>query len=78
VIASARRRQNFNTFLCMQEPQHALSLPTSPIRGDGDAAASKNSRGDIPVSGIGQQAHGMGSQVLSPASSIFFSNSGRH
>jgi hypothetical protein len=61
----------FIPFLCIQEQQRALSLPISPIHGDGDAAANPTSGGDILVSGADQQSHDMGTQVFSYASSIF-------
>jgi hypothetical protein len=68
----------FIPFLCTQERQCAPSPPISPIHGDGDAATTQNSGGDVLVSGAYQQAHDMGTQVLSHASSIFSSNCGRH
>jgi hypothetical protein len=37
----------FYTFLCMQERQRAPSPPISPLRGDGDDVAARNSGGDV-------------------------------
>jgi hypothetical protein len=62
----------FIPFLCVQEHQRAPSPPISPIRGDGDAAATPISGGDIPISDASQQAHDISTQLLSYASSIFF------
>jgi hypothetical protein len=59
-------------FLCIQEQQRAPSPPISLIRGNGDVAATPISRGDVPISDASQQAHDIGTQVLSHASSIFF------
>jgi hypothetical protein len=62
----------------MQEWQCALSPPISLHCGDGDAAAAENIGGNIVVSDGGQQAHDMGTQVLSHASGILCSNYARH
>jgi hypothetical protein len=62
----------------MQKRQRAPSPPISPLHGDGDAAATKISGGDVPVFDAGQQTHNMSTQVLSHASSIFYSSCGRH
>jgi hypothetical protein len=40
----------FIPFLCIQEQQHALSLPISLICGNGDAAAISISGGNVHVS----------------------------
>jgi hypothetical protein len=56
----------------MQERQRVLSRPISPIRGDGNAAATRNSGGDVLFFEADQQAQDMGTQVLSHASIIFF------
>jgi hypothetical protein len=61
----------FIPFLYMQERQHAPSPPKSPLRGDGDAATTGISGGDVSISDAGQQAHNMGTQVPSHASRIF-------
>jgi hypothetical protein len=56
----------------MQERQRVPSPPISLIHGDGDAAATQDSGGDVFVSEADQQGQDMGTQVLSHASSIFF------
>jgi hypothetical protein len=62
----------FVPFLCIHEQQRAPSPPISPICGDGDATATPINGGDVPVSDASQQAHDIGTQVLSHTSSIFF------
>jgi hypothetical protein len=62
----------------MQERQCAPSPSILPLHGDGDAAATGNNGGVVPVSNAGQQAYDMGTRVLSHASSIFCSNCGRY
>jgi hypothetical protein len=44
----------------MQERQRVLSRPISPIRGDGNAAATRNSGGDVLFFEADQQAQDMG------------------